>query len=413
MRGERGQGTIEYLAVVLVVAGVMAAAIAVLAVTGLGAQVMREFRHALCVVTGGACDEAVRAAAGPCVLGSARHADGGQLTILMVRSGENDVVLREQRSDGTVALALIDGDALGLDFGTGAGAHVRWGQHAWAVGGELRAAVLAGARSGRTWIAHDAAEAESLFARVRVANALPGGRGKLPIPDADVTFAERSGGLTMALRPDGRRGIELSSEEAYGERIDHRSGRRTVYVRDALGGRGKVSFGSRSVSGAAAGEERFGITFDRSGRPVDLVVLSTLDIDGAANLPSRLSRIAGLLKIPLHGGKHVETEQHLDLTDPGNAEVAEAFLGRTGEGRLGVRLVAAALRERLEQHGTLSVRTYDRDGDERSAGGHVKLAGIGVGVDVGSEDESAHLVAAIARQPDGTWGEDPACVVAA
>jgi len=95
---ERGQGTIEYLAIVLVVAGVMAAAIGLLAFTGLGGKVFDAFHRALCVVTGGACDQAAKVT-GPCVLASEQHTDGGHLSILMLRSGERDVVLRDRTRD--------------------------------------------------------------------------------------------------------------------------------------------------------------------------------------------------------------------------------------------------------------------------------------------------------------------------
>lgn len=409
MRGERGQGTIEYLAVVLVVAAVIAAAIALASATGLGEQVFHAFRRALCVVTGGACDNAVRLASGPCVLSSQRRTDGDRLTVAVFHVGDRNVVLREDRSDGTTALTLVDGDSAGLDFGSGVGVHVRWGKSSWAVGGELRAAIIASSDAGRTWIVRDESEVADRLLRIRVAAAFD---KEIPLPDPDVTFSERATTLTLDFQAGNRQAISLSAKDAYGERVDHVTGRRTVYVRDVLGGRGKLSFGRVSGSGEGEGEERLGITYDRAGRPIDLMVLSTVDIEGTAGLPRSLARIAGYLRIPLHGSKHLETEQHLDLTDPLNAEAAQAFLGTFGENRLGVRLAAKALRERLERRGTLSVRTYATDASAHEVGGHVKVAGVGVGGQTGSEDESARLVSAVARRPDGSWGRDEACLLA-
>lgn len=428
MRSERGQGTVEYLAVVLLVAGVMAAAIAVLAVTGLGEQVLREFRHGLCIVSGGVCDEAAKLATGPCVLGSRRHSDGGYINAMIVRIGSRSVVLREQLADGTVALTLLDEQQGGVDAGTGVAAHVRWGSHSWAVGSELRLAVLAERGSGRTWIARDDADASRILDQVRLAalskrpevtiqptdyySPYPPMRAEVHAPDPDVTFSERGSDLELELQAGVRRAVHLSKQDAYGERLDHVTGRRTVYVRDVVEGDGHVSFARFSAAGQAQDEERYAVTFDPSGRPVDLMVLSALDVGGAVGLPPRLSRIAGWLQIPLHGEKHVETEQHLDLTDPGNAEVVQTFLGQLGDGRLGVRLATVALRERLQHDGTLSVRTYATDAQAHQVGGHVKVLGLGVGGEAGSEDDSARLVAAVARRPDGTWGGDPACVPA-
>lgn len=407
MHGERGQGTIEYLAVVLVVAAAMAAAIALVSATGLGEQVFHAFRRALCVVTGGACDNAVRLASGPCVLSSQRRTDGDQLTVAVIQVGDRNVVLREDRSDGTTALTLVDGDSAGLDFGTGVGVRVRWGKSSLAVGGELRAAMIASSDAGRTWIVRGEAQVADRLMQLRVAAAFG---EKFPLPDADVTFSERGTTLTLDLQAGNRQAISLSAQDAYGERIDNVTGRRTVYVRDVVGGRGKVSFGRVSASADGEGEERLGITYDRNGRPIDLMVLSTVDIEGAAGLPRSLARIAGYLRIPLNGSKHLEIEQHLDLTDPLNAEAAQAFLGTVGENRLGVRLAAEALRDRLERRGTLSVRTYATDASAYQVGGHAKLAGVGVGGQTGSEEESARLVSAVARRPDGSWGRDDACL---
>lgn len=408
MRDERGQGTIEYLAVVLVVAGVLAAAIGLLAFTGLGGKVVDAFHRALCVVTGGACDQAAKVT-GPCVLSSEQYTDGGHFSVLMLRSGERSVVLRERRSDGTVALTLVDGDTLGLDFSTGAGASVRWGDRTWAVGGELRAAVLAGADSGRTWIARDEAEAARTFDHIEMAAAVNslGGDRRIAVPDASVTFTERSSNLTVDFRAGGPAAVSLSAQDAYGERLDHETGRRTVYVRDTLGARGKISYARVSGAGEGRSEERVAITYDRAGRPVDFMVLSTLDVEGTAGLPPKLARLAGGLKV--HGSRHIETEQHLDLTDPDNAEVAQAFLGATGDDRLGVRLAAEALRERLDEGATLDVRSYETDANARGVSGQVKVAGVGVGAGVGSADESARLVSAMSRQPDGSFAQDEAC----
>jgi len=410
MRTEDGQGTIEYLAVVLLVAAVIGAAAALVVVTGLGERVTAAMRRALCVVTGELCDEAQRAAAVPCVTASDRHSESGSLQVSFVRVGENDVLMRETRSDGTVALTLLDENEVGLDAGAGVEGHIRWGHSSYAIGRELRAAALAQVGHGKTWVAPDAAAADRLVQRVGLANT--GFADQLDIPDPDVTYDERGGSLSLDFHSGNRQAISLSSQFAYGERVDHRSGHRTVYIRDTVGGRAKIAYARAKASGDGTSTERYGVTFDRSGRPIDLVVVSTLDVQGTAGLPRRLASIAGWLKIPLTGAKHVETEQHLDLTDPANADAAQLFLDGFAADGAGLKVGAHALRHRLDEQGTLSVRTYAADTTAHEVGAHGKVLGVGGGFDVGDSDESSRLVAAVARRPDGTWGEDAACLVA-
>lgn len=403
MREERGQGTIEYAGVLLLLAGVLAAVLATLAATGIGPAVVRQLRCAILAVAGEPCDVLGAAEPGPCVIASNRHASGQRLSLLFVGAGSRKVVLREERADGTVAITLVDERAAGADVSGGFGGRVQWGTFQRAVGTELRAAAMAGSARGRTWVARDAAEAEALTARVRLAE-VDFARERFPAPEPATTFAERRTGVELRLGAVGR-GVRLAPTEAYGERIDHVTGRRTVYVRDGVAGGAHVVVGRSSARGEVAGEERYAVTFDRDGRPVDLAVLSTLRVEGAAGLPRRLARVAGRLRIPLRGERHVEVEQHLDLSDPASAEIASGFLGRFGAGKLAIRFAARLLADRLERRGTMSVRAYETAGTGHVVAGHAP----GAAIEVGSEDESSRLVSAVARTPAGPWGPDAAC----
>src|SRR4051794_31505648 len=166
MRGVRGQATIDYLAVVLVVALVAGAMAALLATTDLGERVMAAFARALCVVTGGPCDEI----ASPCVTSSFEHAHDTHVNALVLRLGHREVELREHRADGSETVTLVGAGQAGLDFGTGVGIQVRWGGVGWAIGSELRAAVLAEHASGRTWTVRDDAAATRLVDQVLLAD---------------------------------------------------------------------------------------------------------------------------------------------------------------------------------------------------------------------------------------------------
>jgi hypothetical protein len=426
MSSERGQGTIEYVAVVLLVAVVMGSAVALLAATGIGQRIIAAFERALCVVTGGPCDDVAR----PCVRASAQHVDGGRVNVLVARIGHRDIELRERRADGSVAVTLIGERSGGLDAGTGIEAHVRWGTNSWAAGSELRAAVLAEHASGRTWIAPDEAAASRLIDRVRLADRTKRAPASIPATDSyspypplppqarapapDETFSERGGGLTVDLQSgSGTAAVHLGAHEAYGERIERATGRRTVYIRTSASLRGGIASVTRgAASGSGAGAERYGITYDRSGRPLDFEVLSTLDVTGAVSLPPALSQIAGLLRVPLHGDEHIESEQHLDLTDPAGAALVQAYLGGLGAGTSGLRLAAAALRERLDRSGTMAARAYAASFAAHEVGGQARVGGIGLGGEVGSEDSSSRLLAAATRGPGGVWRADTACLPA-
>lgn len=419
MRGERGQATAEYVGVVLLVALVVAAAAALLAVTGLGERIVRAIEHALCVVTGGPCpddDNAVRPA--PCVVESAEHGDGGHLRVLFVRLGSSELALREQRADGRTALTIVDSAEGGVEIGAGNELRWQWGSRSQAYGGELRAAVLAEHSGGRMWLADDDASAQRLADQVRLAD-----RSKPPshsVPDAPdiaplplrveapppvVTFTEDGPELALDLRR-AKADLQLSAADVYGERVDHETGLRTVYVRRRAGAEGDVSIArGLEASGAGEAEERYGITYDRAGNPRDLEVLSALDVEGAVGLPPRLAAIAGLLKIPAGGEQHVETEQHLPLDDPEAVGVVAGFMKAFGEGEAAVALAAKALRDRLDREGTTSVRTYDSDAQAHRVGVESPLAG-GEG---GSTDTERRLRSAVARRGDGAWGPDAAC----
>jgi hypothetical protein len=419
MRDQHGQGTVEYLAVVLLVAGVVGAAAALLVATGIGEQVVAAFQRALCIVTGGRCDDVTSA----CVRSSRRHTDGGMLEAGFVHIGHRAIEMHESYADGTAGVTLIADTEEGLVAGTGAEAHVRWGSYTKAYGRELRYAILAGQTSGRTWVrpsdaaATRAAEQAQLAALSHYPKSTIGGYDNRPpmrpethAAAADITFSEHSvGGDLVLVSGDRRYSAHLAAKRAYGERIDHRTQRRTIYVRNLGAAQGRVSVAGYSLAGSGQVEERYGVTFDRAGRALDLMVLSAIDVAGTAGLPPELTRVAGLLSVPLHGKVHLETEQHLDLTDPANAAVAGAFLGTEPDAG-SVALTAGLLRDRLEAEGSVSVRTYRTQGTAHQVGGHASVADVGLGFEAGSEDQSAQLVDAVARGPHGEWRADPACL---
>src|SRR5215211_872192 len=133
MRCDRGQGTVEYLAVVLLVAatlGGMATATAVGSAGGrMATAVPHQVLYAICRVTGGDCDRD-RA---PCDVASRTAAHEWSVTVLVVKGGHRRVVVRERRSDGRTVVTETTAPLGGLEVTAGSGARLRLGGRALAL----------------------------------------------------------------------------------------------------------------------------------------------------------------------------------------------------------------------------------------------------------------------------------------
>src|SRR4051812_49828486 len=105
-------------------------------------------RRALCVVTGGTCAADLTH---PCVIAFRRETSSGELDVGFTRLGSEETLLREERSDGTVALTVIRARVGGPQGGVGAGGHLGIGGRDIAVGAEIRLALLARSGSGETY----------------------------------------------------------------------------------------------------------------------------------------------------------------------------------------------------------------------------------------------------------------------
>src|SRR3954465_156586 len=103
----RGQASVDYVALVALVALVLGAGAAVVIATGIGESVVAAMRRALCVATGGSCGTR------PCVVTSRRGGVSGDHDLGVARVGTEETLLREERADGTVALTLIRARAAG------------------------------------------------------------------------------------------------------------------------------------------------------------------------------------------------------------------------------------------------------------------------------------------------------------
>jgi hypothetical protein len=421
--GEHGQASLEYLVATLAVGGLLALGSTFVPGSEVGQAVVRQMARAICVVGAGDCEEDRR----PCVVATSRKGDSMHVNLAVFRIGRDSAVLREERSDGTVAVTLLSDLSGGLDLGLGADVKVSAGKRALLVGGELRAAALAHHGSASTWVLPSSAAADRLMKRLgSQPRRMTPSRGSAPAPvKADLPApGETMSDTAFSVTFDGGGGagpahgtFTLGSTDFFGSRIDAATGRRTAFMRRRNALAGTVSLTGGLVKGGggtgdASHDEVYAVTVDRDGRPVDLAIVE----DGAyrvnADLPAQLAPVAGQLGVPTQGGRLYETETHLDLTDSLNLAAARDFLEqvRSPKPHFGrVVRVSQALRDRLDAAGTVQARTYALDASSLGAAGHAAV-GLKVGGGYERSSDSARLLAAMSRGPGGAWTSRDDCL---
>jgi hypothetical protein len=374
--------------------------------SGIPAAVDHQLLRALCIVRGGECEQD-RA---PCPVRSDRRDDAVGARILVFRVGVDKTLIREERSDGTVAVTVAYGEEGGLEVSGGAHLEVALGRGGVALGGELTAAAVATRERGYTWVLRDGRAADALMGHLGAgARKLDGliASGRVPAP----TQRYRHGGL--ASRGSAAAGklpgvaLGLSSQDVAGTRTDATTGRRTFYVQRTVEGSVSLTYGTAGATGARTDRERYAVTYDAAGRPVDLMVITTGIYRGSFDLPARLQPAVGLLSAPTgHVRTYVE-ETHLDLTDPESLHAARDFLDQVRHPdavHTGAAVaVAAALRRRLDAIGVVHARTYDADERRYGIDGSVGVEGVQLGASLSRTLLDSHLVAAATRGLDGVW----------
>jgi hypothetical protein len=233
----------------------------------------------------------------------------------------------------------------------------------------------------------------------------------VPLPPPDITTGRR--GLQATLDATFKRGalgatLALSGSAVREVRVDHVTGRRTLFLeRDD---RTALALSAGAVGGRGEHDvlERLGVTLDRDGRPVDLVVWRQGELKVSADLPLRLQAVAGLLSTPTKGGRIWVQETHLDLTEAANLAVARADLAASGDARAAARALAA----RLDAVGVEHVRTMALQSTRIGAGGTFS-AGLRLGGSVDRTTIHQRLLDAATRGIDGVWRRRADCLATA
>jgi len=383
---QRGQASVEYVAVISLIAVLLAGAAIAVGVPGLRDAVVAGFRHALCVVTAAACRDDL----GPCTVASTEVRERGEASVLVVRAGRDHAVLRERRSDGSVLVTVIDSEEGGVGGELGLGGDLRLGSSRLGLKGALRGALVAELGGGRTWLARDDAQADRIVealgedGRLRWVTAgarrLGEALGLRKAPEPGEVFLQGGGralaeaGLSWDL---GYAQLSATLDRAGGVRVDRRTGARTFYLREAAAG--DASLTSKLADGAVsgAGVSRLAYTVDARGRPRSLSILGAWSAGGSEGRARR-----------------TETEVTVDLRDdPRLQALALHAMTDTLPRRV------ATLR-RLADLGRLDRRVYDTAVDERGFGGTVSV-GLKLGAEGTRTTSTAALVDASTRLPDG------------
>ncbi|WP_210493915.1 hypothetical protein [Patulibacter sp. SYSU D01012] len=407
--GQRGQASVEHVALVVVVAVVLVVAGAVAGAPSIVNAVHSGIRRAICVAGGDTC--APFHLARPCTVARRQDLHDTGVSVLLVRIGGSETLVVERRSDGSVAVTSYLDNEAGLGGSVGArlslgrrtrGDRALAGDEGGGIGVDVSAGVEGRLRGGvgQTWEFPDARAAEGLIRRLR--DAYGEGRAEraaarraVRAPDVERVRVGVDGTVTGEI--SGPLGLDLAGTAfagLHGEGArDRRTGETTVTV--ALPG---------SVAAELDGPLR--LRADGAVR-VDPSATIVLGRDGRA----RELRLAGRLTTR-DGTRARELALRVDLTRPTVREEVEGMVRGLTAGRPGE---AAAAARRLGRWAVDDGWVDEREYRTAEATDGVD-AELGLGLKLGLKDQeirsTARLVGARSRPPGGLWESRTDCLAA-
>jgi hypothetical protein len=416
-----GQASLEYVAVITVVALVLVVAGAAVAAPSIVNGVGRGFQQALCQVTGQGCRTVTPR---PCVVRSAGTDVSASAKLTFVRIGRNTALLRSVSSDGTVSVTLLDNVDAGLTAGVGAGGRLQLGGLDLQNGALAQVAVVARLGGGRTWKVPDVAAADRL--QRKLIEVVVGRTGSaLPVVGPVLHVAQKLldvGSGRDLPRPDsrtikGKVSVSASVEGPFGSELQAAAGVALGGTQDLVSGGGTILLevdagGSAALADGMAGLELSGavgvqLTIDRHGRPTGLALVGSAGAEGSLLAKAQLPHAPVTRQTR---GLTAEIAATLDLTVPAHLAAARRLLRALVPGRRGDLVEAArALGRTVARDGRLEITRYGRR--ERKYGAGVGAAlGAEVAVDVGLTRTDAELLDAWTRPPGGDWERRADCL---
>jgi hypothetical protein len=319
----RGQASIEYVAILLVVGAVLA--VAAVAVPGVGERLVTAMRTAICTVGGDVCRGSDAAAAGlpPCVTRARVAREETSIDVAVVRLGEHGEWQLALQSDGRATVTRLEDREIGGTVGVG----VTFSPAE--MGASAEAAVTVAYHGGRAWRFPDAPTATAF---------LDGALRDRSLHDArpsDIRWHAIRGRTdataAVAVAELARAGITTAADSTLGLRTD--GSRRTLTL--DLGVEDPRAFADLPGFPAGPGKQRSWIadlTWERG-----------------------TVRELALRAVSSSGGRLEEFAARLDLRDPGNRAVAARLLRRPGAS---TSADMRALTARMRSHGVIEYSAY-------------------------------------------------------
>jgi hypothetical protein len=409
-----GQATLEYVAVLGVVAVLLIIAGSVTAGPAIANGVGRGFQRALCLVAHASCATVTPR---PCTIRTTNTGAEVSAKLAFVRVGRQAGLLRNERSDGSVSLTLLQHVDAGLTAGVGAEGHLRLGSIEVGDGAVAQLEAVARLGGGRVWNVRDAVAADALQRRLvellagGVASGLPMigtalklaqhaldvGEGRdLPAPAAHIMDARA--GLTASLKLPGGNELSAALGVGVGATRETASGRLSALLRLEGDAGAVLAGGLGGLSGGGAASLQ--LTYDRAGRPLELTVSATGhaggSLAGRGVLPDAVSA-------RLTRGANISASVVLDLARAESARAVARLVHALSPAHAEDLLAAArSLAALLQSEGRLDVQRYGSHESGIGAGGEVGL-GAQAGIEAGITRAASELLDAWTRPPGGAW----------
>jgi hypothetical protein len=410
LASERGQATVNWLAIMVGLTALAAAL--VLTMPSVAPRIACSVQNVVAKVSGGAVPECNHTAAvdadvpdpSTCVVSERSGEAGVTVTVFSVKGGAKVTLITRRTADGKVYVTVQGGGEIGLEFGPPAGGEVSidaGSAGSTTQGANAKGGVKLNGNGSVTW-AFDSADKAKEFAQIVAnkardaaldTNPITGiGRRIIgvgedrPIPAPSIfgleggarIFGEAEGGAgPLSGKAEGEIGPSI------GGRYDARTHQTTVYFK--LNGSGKVggelleTIGGRGLGEA---ELQLAVTVDSSGTPIKATVI------GSGTVNAQLTgKLAGLTGKPGVVGKRADVRLDLDLTDPANRQ---AFTNFVQDPVLG----APDLIGRFADDSQIGVRLYDASQTDVGLEASGSVADVEFGLDVGGNYKTADVESA-------------------
>ncbi len=418
----RGQASLEYVALLAVLAVLLTGALAFGgALPPLARSVSGAIRHGICLVSGSICTPREAEAAGlePCPLFRRDQQEQGTVSVAVISLRRGDSMVIERLSNGHVTVSFVDSEGAGATAGVGVRlTPLRIRASATAIGGAVFT-------SGRTWDFSSAAAAQAFIRRFASGQTLGGeirevghdvcflcpgwlrgkGRPELPPPTSEAVEGGAFGEATATLEVpvSSRRALPINADlQATAVLGRETEGTRTTWY---LAANAQLLQHLGPVLAPLGGARTTSVVLaytTEAGRPRTLEVRAAAAASDEPGLTPATISMDDLAEGVRHavagpdsgGGLALEADVSLDLRDPRNLDAVRAFLGGgpplPGEiDALGHRIAAAA---------GVDIRLFDYGASDFELSGEASL-GLRFGAGYERTVQVSRLLGAWSRLP--------------